>query len=74
MIYNRLNQYFDDSAKPAASLTFGPQGSDLASPVVCRSEQQVSLTAADIYNQAWEQARQEVRARRQLRNRIARFF
>jgi len=74
MILNRVSQYLDlpnQQFGSAISETSRQQPLPLATS---SSEGRGPLSAFDVNRIAWEQARQMVRAKQQLRNRVARFF
>lgn len=71
MIVNRINHYLELPPEQFRSVLSGTDRRSMATiaPTTCGP-----LSELDINRIAWEQARQMVAAKRQLRNRIARFL
>jgi len=74
MIINRVKGYLGDPAKQFDSMCSGTASKSLADTPPIVSEPRGPLSPLDINRMAWEQARQKVIAKRQIHNRIAKFF
>jgi len=74
MTINRINQYDHHLTAKYNSPQSPPYVSTTFQPAEKTQHRDVPMDAFAINRMAWEQGRQMVFARRQIRNRVARFF